>query len=68
MNEKKKLDLILKYIGNEKLSEINDFASEVNKREFIEFSSLEEVKAFFIDYLADFYNNNSINNTLTNIY
>ena len=61
MNEKKKLDLILKYIGNEKLSEINVFASEVNKREFIEFSSLEEVKAFFIDYLAEFYNNNSIN-------
>ena len=60
MNEKKKLDLILKYIGNEQLSEINAFASEVNKREFMEFSSLEEVRAFFIDYLADFYNNNSI--------
>ena len=60
MNEKKKLDLILKYIGNEQLSEINAFASEVNKREFMDFSSLEEVKAFFIDYLADFYNNNSI--------
>ena len=60
MNEKKKLDLILKYIGNEQLSEINAFASEVNKREFMEFSSLEEVRAFFIDYLADFYNNSSI--------
>ena len=60
MNEKKKLDLILKYIGNEQLSEINAFASEVNKREFMDFSSLEEVRAFFIDYLADFYNNNSI--------
>ena len=60
MNEKKKLDLILKYIGNEQLSEINAFASEVNKREFMDFSSLEEVRAFFTDYLADFYNNNSI--------
>ena len=60
MDGNKTVNLILKYIGNEKLSEINDFASEVNKREFIEFSSLEEVKAFFIDYLADFYNNNSI--------
>ena len=25
----------------------------------MEFSSREEVKAFFVDYLADFYNNNS---------
>ena len=60
MNGNKTVNLTLKYIGNEKLLEMNDFASEVNKREFMEFSSLEEVRAFFIDYLADFYNNNSI--------
>ena len=61
MDSNRKLNLILKYIGNDRLTEINDFASEVSKRDFIEFSSLDEVKAFFIDYLAEFYNNNSRN-------
>ena len=59
MNENRKLNMILKYIGEEKLTEIDEFASEVSKRNFIKFSSDKEVEVFFIDYLADFYNNNS---------
>lgn len=43
------------------MTEIDTFVNDVSKRNFIEFSSLEEVSAFFTDYLAEFYNNNSIN-------
>ena len=52
MDSNRKLNLILKYIGNDRLTEINDFASEVSKRDFIEFSSLDEVKAFFYRLLS----------------
>ena len=60
MNENRKLNMILKYIGNEKLTEIDEFASEVSKRYFIEFSSDKEVEVFFIDYLADIYSDYSL--------
>ena len=43
------------------MTEIDTFVNDVSKRNFIGFSSLEEVSAFFTDYLAEFYNNNSIN-------
>lgn len=59
MNENKKLKLILKYIGNDKLIELDAFVNEVSEREFTEFSSLDAAKTFFIDYLATFYDNNS---------
>lgn len=61
MNGTKTVNLILKYIGNDKMTEIDTFVNDVSKRNFIGFSSLEEVSAFFTDYLAEFYNNNSIN-------
>ncbi len=59
MEGNKTVNLILKYIGIDKQTELDTFVNEVSERDFMEFSSLEEVKAFFIDYLADFYNNNS---------
>ena len=59
MEGNKTVNLILKYIGIDKQTELDTFVNDVSKRNFVEFSSLEEVKAFFIDYLADFYNNNS---------
>lgn len=52
----KTINLILKYIGNDKMTEIDTFVNDVSKRNFIGFSSLEEVSAFFTDYLAEFYN------------
>ncbi len=60
MSENRKLNMILKYMGNEKLTEINEFVDEVSKRNFIEFTNDLEVETFFIDYLADIYNNYSI--------
>ena len=59
MDGNKTVNLILKYIGIDKQTELDTFVNNVSKRNFVEFSSLEEVSAFFIDYLADFYNNNS---------
>ena len=60
MEGTKTVNLILKYICNNKQTELDSFVNDVSKRDFIEFSSLEEVNAFFTDYLAEFYNNNSI--------
>ena len=59
MNGTKTVNLILKYIGIDKQTELDTFVNDVSKRNFVEFSFLEEVSAFFVDYLADFYNNNS---------
>ena len=59
MEGNKTVNLILKYIGIDKQTELDTFVNDVSKRNFVEFSSLEEVSAFFIDYLAGFYNNNS---------
>lgn len=61
MDGNKTVNLILKYIGIDKQTELDTFVNNVSKRNFVEFSSLEEVSAFFTDYLAEFYNNNSIN-------
>lgn len=59
MNDQKSLNLILKYLGNDKVTELDSFVENVKRKDFIEFSSIEEVRTFFIDYLTDFYNNNS---------
>ena len=59
MEGNKTVNLILKYIGIDKQTELDTFVNDVSKRNFVEFSFLEEVSAFFVDYLADFYNNNS---------
>lgn len=59
MEGNKTVNLILKYIGIDKQTELDTFVNDVSKRNFVEFSSREEVKAFFVDYLAGFYNNNS---------
>ena len=41
MNGTKTVNLILKYIGNDKITELDTFVNDVSKRNFIEFSSLE---------------------------
>ncbi len=57
MSEKRKRDAILKYLGEEKVIEIDEFVRDVSERNFREFSSAEETENFFRNYLTEFYNN-----------
>ena len=44
---KKKRDAILKYLGEEKVTEIDEFVSDVSERDFRELSPAKETEKFF---------------------
>ncbi len=46
MEGNKTVNLILKYIGIDKQTELDTFINDVSKRNFVEFSSRKEVKSF----------------------
>lgn len=55
----RRLNFILKYIGKEKLENIEVYVNEIRNREYITFQNKEEISEFFKNTLIDFLNQNT---------
>lgn len=51
----RRLNIILKYLGEEKVNNIEDYISKIENREYIMFKSEEEINQFFGDIFDTFY-------------
>lgn len=58
-SENKKLDMILKFIGKETMSNVELFINDVLLRNYITFTSEEEIDNLFNSYMAGFISNHS---------
>ena len=59
--ENKRLNMILKFIGKDTITDVEKYIEEILSRKYIEFENEEEIKKFFINDLENIYENNPYN-------
>ena len=59
VSSNKKLNTLFRFIGQDTMSNVEEFVSGVASRDFISFDTEEQITSFFKDYMDSFYSNSS---------
>ncbi len=57
MGESRKVKWILDYMGEEKVAEVDQYVDDLIRRDYVTFTSDEQIADFFLEYMNDFYQN-----------